>query len=94
MRLDEFDRLNLHDDVRYRGQLHSVVHISRRTGTTYLRPTPGYGGIVGPISFADISGSVIQDPRSDSWGGMLMSRQPVVGAPVDDDSTIEFLPAS
>lgn len=91
MRLDEFDRLNLHDNVRYRGQLHSVVHINRRARTAYLRPAPGFGGLVGPISFEDIAGSVIHDPRGDGWGGILVSRPPVGSAPIDDDTTIEFL---
>ena len=80
MQLEEFNRLNLHDTVRYQGQLHTVVHLNRRTGKAYLRPTPGWGNIIGPVSCGYVLRVLGQSPVSDP---VLFSQAPVcVSSPV------------
>jgi len=91
MKLDEFNSLNLHDIVRFKGQSHSVVHLNRRAGSAYLRPAPGWGGIVGPISFADMWANVSVGQWETVSVPTLVAAPPSASAPSDDDTTMEFV---
>lgn len=102
MQLEEFGRLNLHDIVRFQGQLHSIVHMNRRAGTAYLRPAPGWGRIVGPIDSGEILRVLAEAPAPldpESRPVIRAARPPldqtVVGRPGEAirDQTIDGLPA-
>ena len=91
MESSEFDRLDLFDIVRYRGQLYSVVRMNQRARRVYLRQAPGGGGIIGPIAYEDIC-HVRREERQLAMAGSGFQAQPFVCSKGSRGDTTELLP--